>query len=226
MADTHLERELKYDVPDGFRLPDPTAARAGTQTSVETLRLESTYFDTADHALLRNHLTLRRRTGDADAGWQLKIPHGPARLEVTLPLDAGDGDAPAVPEQLERLVRGAALGASLAPSAVLRTERRAVRVRAGDRVLAEIADDSVHAAATGPAARLSQWREVEIELVDGDENDLADLATMLREAGAMPSAWSSKLAPRARSRTPGRRPVRRRPGRPGRGPTCSARSPP
>lgn len=82
MASTHRERETKFDVPEDFRLPDVAAFRPGRADTTSTLLLESTYFDTADQSLLSNRLTLRRRTGDADAGWQLKVPQGAARLEV------------------------------------------------------------------------------------------------------------------------------------------------
>jgi CHAD domain-containing protein len=39
-----------------------------------TVRLTSQYFDTADRDLQAHRLLLRRRDGDDDTGWQLKIP--------------------------------------------------------------------------------------------------------------------------------------------------------
>jgi CHAD domain-containing protein len=68
-------------------------------------------------------------------------------------------------------------------------------VRADGTVLAELADDRVHAAAGGPTGLLSEWREAEIELGPaGDERLLARLGARLRAAGAQPSAYESKLA--------------------------------
>ena len=79
------ERELKFDVPADWELPDPCGLTT-PEGSVErqVVRLETTYFDTAGRDLLRNRLTLRRRTGDIDAGWQLKVPAGDARTEIRL----------------------------------------------------------------------------------------------------------------------------------------------
>lgn len=186
MATTHVEREDKYDVASTFRMPDGLGLADGG-----TVHHEATYYDTAAHDLLRQRITLRRRTGGADAGWHLKVPHGTARLELRLPLGAGEDT---VPQRLRELVAGVSLGAGLVPAAVLRTERRLGLLRDGERVLAEVADDTVHAVATGAAARASEWREVEVELVDGDERVLRRVGKALRAAGATPSASRSKVA--------------------------------
>src|SRR4029079_5775490 len=88
MAESYLERELKFDVPDGFVLPELTGIGdpvARVESRFHQLRNE--YFDTPDHSLLQARLTLRRRTGGTDAGWHLKVPHGSAREEIRLPSD-------------------------------------------------------------------------------------------------------------------------------------------
>ena len=65
MARDYLERELKFDIPDDFDLPD-LIATIGTDSEdarVETTteRLEATYYDTASRHLQRARITLRRR---------------------------------------------------------------------------------------------------------------------------------------------------------------------
>lgn len=186
-----IERELKYDVPTGWVLPDPAAvAPDGATVQAETVRLHSAYYDTADRDLLRHGLTLRRRTGDADEGWHLKVPAGEARTELRLPVD---GET--VPEEMTGLLRALANRRELRIIASLDTERTINRlVSSTGTVLAEIADDSVTAVATGDAAVIRQWREVEVELGDADERFLRRSARWLAQAGASPSTSGSKLA--------------------------------
>jgi CHAD domain-containing protein len=190
-AESYLERELKFDLPAGFVLPDlagvsPQVSRI--DRSVQQLRNE--YYDTSDHALRQVQITLRRRTGGADAGWHLKVPHPPAREEIRLPLDG-----PQVPDELAQLLLGVRRGQPLRPVAVIETERTASRLLDPDgRELAEVADDLVHASAAGEAATASSWRELEVELGTGDEQLLAEIADLLRSQGATPAASASKLA--------------------------------
>ncbi|MDP9166035.1 MAG: CYTH domain-containing protein, partial [Actinomycetota bacterium] len=64
------ERELKFDVSPDWVLP--TVYSAGDDArglEPVTLRLITTYYDTASRDLLAVGVTLRRRTGDADQGW-------------------------------------------------------------------------------------------------------------------------------------------------------------
>ncbi|MGH3480415.1 MAG: CYTH domain-containing protein, partial [Nocardioidaceae bacterium] len=83
MVGTHLEVERKYDAAPEARLPDLTRLPgvAGV-AEPEQYDLDAVYFDTADLALARGRITLRRRTGGHDAGWHLKLPAGtPGRQE-------------------------------------------------------------------------------------------------------------------------------------------------
>src|SRR4051812_11109069 len=162
------ERETKFEVPEGFDLAPVTAALEDLYR-IETadLQLDSTYYDTPDHDLLWQRITLRRREGDDDTGWHLKVPSGIARTEVRLPLSAsGDG----VPEQLERLVAGVSFGKPFTAVATINTRRHAIRVHDAHQMLLELADDQVQATDLSEPTRPRAWREVEAELAGGGED--------------------------------------------------------
>ncbi|MDQ1731615.1 MAG: hypothetical protein QOK10_1774 [Pseudonocardiales bacterium] len=199
MTHSYVERELKFDVAADFVVPDVSAllpAGGCLERSVEQLR--SDYFDTADHALLRAKMTLRRRTGTTDTGWQLKVPQKPFREEIRLSLDGDGGDGvpdEGVPDELRDLLLGAVRRQPLVQVASVVTDRSVQRLLdAEGRQLAEIDDDRVHASAAGEAATASSWREVEVELADVEVQLLDALAKRLRRAGARPANSSSKLA--------------------------------
>jgi CHAD domain-containing protein len=210
MTDGHLEVERKFDVDDGFALPDLSGVDgvAASDPPVEHV-LEAVYHDTADLRLARAHVTLRRRTGGDDAGWHLKLPAAAgARQELHEPLGRA---VKAPPKALRDLLLGITRGAPTAPVTTLRTRRLATVLRdAEGRALAEIADDSV--AATLPAATVGEpaearaWREVEVELLDGDAELLDRLAERVVAAGARPSPSASKLARALGDRLDGARP--------------------
>ena len=185
------ERELKFDVPDGWEIAEPAAlVPPGGSIERQEVRLESVYFDTDRLDLLRSGLTLRRRTGDTDAGWQLKVPEGDARTEIRHPLDGRT-----VPAPLRELTFGARAGSTLRPVATLRTDRSILRITGADHTgLAEITVDSVTATRTGATDSARQWREVEVELLAGDEKLLTRAAKWLHTLGARRADSASKLA--------------------------------
>lgn len=166
----YREREDKYDVDPDFVLPDlAPALPPGGRIETTELRLTSTYYDTAAADLRRNRLTLRRREGDADTGWHLKLPASKstdnARTEIRV------ADAAELPAELARVLTGVRRGADLVPVARLDVRRTARRLLGADAdLLAEVADDSVDAtdlsaggtAPGGPVAA-AHWREVEVE---------------------------------------------------------------
>jgi CHAD domain-containing protein len=194
----HLEVERKLDVDGAFVLPDLTCVDgvAAADPPVEHA-LEAVYHDTADLRLARARVTLRRRTGGADAGWHLKLPAAAgARQEVHEPLGRS---ATTPPKALRDLVLGITRGAATAPVTTLHTRRVATVLRDADgRALAEIADDTVRATvpASGPDLPAEQrtWREVEVELVDGEGELLDRLVDRVVAAGARVSPSASKLA--------------------------------
>src|SRR3954452_20366949 len=185
MVTVHREVERKYVADDGFELPPLTELMAGTdgrrdeeiapvvEGEPTRQRLAATYFDTADLRLAAAGLTLRRRTGGDDAGWQLDVPAGTGpRSGVRLPLGPATR---AVPEALRNLVWADPRGAPLRPVAESVTDRTVRRlVDATGQVLAEVGDDRVSARRIRPtdgsgdaAGAATSWREIEVELVGG-----------------------------------------------------------
>jgi CHAD domain-containing protein len=187
----HVEIESKFDVPAEFVLPplDGLGGVTSVGDPVE-LHLDATYFDTTDLRLAHAGIALRRRTGGVDDGWHLKMAQTlDERIEVRRPLGR---DAERVPAALCDLVLARVRGRPLLPIATLRTHRLVSHLLGpGGSPVAEVADDRV-TGETGSA--VSAWREVEVELVDGDRDLLAVVGDRLREAGAAPSGSSSKLA--------------------------------
>ncbi|MFF5175983.1 CHAD domain-containing protein [Micromonospora sp. NPDC000089] len=182
---TIVERERKYSADDGFRLPDLTGCGGvATVSDATALELDAVYLDTPDLRLARSGYALRRRTGGHDAGWHLKVgAAGGPRTEYQFPAGPDDGDPPA---ELVGLFRGAARGTAVAPAARVvnhRLERR-LRDKRG-RVLAEVVEDTVESEDLVSGERQA-WREIEVELVDGDEAVLDAVEARLREAGARP----------------------------------------
>lgn len=166
-----VEREIKLNVDRGFRLPDLPGER------IKPRSFTSTYFDTDDHRLARSGITLRYRAEARAGAWQLKLPRNHARLEVEF-----QGKRFAPPASLAKLLVAHVRDQALKPLARLRTNRAGIRVLGNHGPLADVVMDSVLSLDDRhPARRL---REVEIELIDGSEKDLARLANRLRDAGA------------------------------------------
>jgi CHAD domain-containing protein len=153
-------------------------------------------------------MTLRRRTGGADAGWHLKLPpeapDGTAegaddsapqqRRELQEPL----GQPDVVPDRLLAHLHAYLRGDAVAPAVRLETERTTYPLYAEDGThLADLLDDRVSAELLGrPGAPggAQQWREWELELVHGGPELFAAAESVLADAGAKPSEHASKLA--------------------------------
>jgi len=193
MTTTHRERADIYDLAGDITLPElaNVSPAIGGVAEEDTIHLTSIYYDTADLDLLRNGITVRRRNGTVDAGWQLKMPDGDSRIEIALPPSAGG-----VPKELRDLVLGARRGQPLQRVATVEISRDVQRQLAADgRVLAVVSDDTVHANSALKPAVVSDWREVQVELGEvGDEALLAAIGARLIRAGAEPALIRSKLA--------------------------------
>jgi CHAD domain-containing protein len=197
---THLEVETTFEVEAGVELPDlGDVDEVAAVVRVPTVRLVATYYDTEDLRLLHAGVTLRRRTGGGDPGWHLKLPAADGRLEVRLPLGR---PATRVPAELVSLTRSIARRDELRVVARLTTWRSVERLLDADgRVLAEVALDDVVAEPVAGAQR-REWRELEVELVEGQRGLLDALTRLLAMAGARPAGVQSKIG-RALGATPG-----------------------
>jgi CHAD domain-containing protein len=192
----YKEVERKFEVVETTVSPsfEGLASVARVERS-PSQQLDAVYFDTPGHDLAAHHVTLRRRTGGADAGWHLKLPAGPdARTEVRAPLDNGE-DADAVPEALLDVVLAIVRDRPLGPVARITTQRTVEMLYGPDGIaLAEFCDDQVTARAEDEGAE-QRWREWELELANGGDRALLDrLTNRLLDAGAEPAGHGSKLA--------------------------------
>lgn len=204
MADTKREIERKFEFTHGEgdgderggkngagkrRLPDLTGtARIAGVSDRGTVHLDAVYYDTHDHRLAADGVTLRRRTGGEDAGWHLKLPVAPGvRDEIRAPL----ADTP--PRSLTALVRSRVRGAGLEPQVRLGSTREVSHLLDADgNPLAELSTDTVRAE-RGTA--VAAWTEVEVELADDVDPALLDaVEKRFRKAGLRVSDAPSKLA--------------------------------
>ena len=186
----HREQETKYEPEPDATAPDWLAVDDVREVrEVPSVQLVAVYFDTIDLRLARAGGTLRRREGGPDAGWHVKVPAGRARTEIQRPL----GRATTPTKAVRDLVAGWTRGAPLAPVAAITTARRTTLLlgEAGES-LAEFADDRV--TGTTPDGDSVEWREWELELIDGDADLLADADDLLTDAGVGPAATGTKLA--------------------------------
>jgi CHAD domain-containing protein len=188
---THHEIERTYSPHPGVDLPD-LATLSGVERVAEPRVdiMTATYFDTADLALARAGVSLRRRTGGTDAGWHLKVPSGDGRDERRLPLGRAIRRPP---RRLGDAVLGWSRGAPLVEVAIIETRRTTYPLLGtADRVLAELADDEVHG--TRADGETTSWREWEVELVDGESHLLEGADALMQSRGVAPSAAERKVA--------------------------------
>ena len=199
MAIEIQQTEQKYEATPGAVLPSldglpQVAAVSGPE--VQTLTAE--YFDTPDFRLLRAGVTLRRRHGGEDEGWQLKLSGpaskgtGPAvRRELRLPLtEPGDP----VPAELAYLVTAHTRQAALRPVARIETRRHRTTLHDGSGAsLAEIVADEAAAQSLGTSTAVSRWGEVGVELTGGGRKLRHAAGKRLRDAGLHPAAHSTEL---------------------------------
>ncbi|HEY0871316.1 MAG TPA: CYTH and CHAD domain-containing protein [Acidothermaceae bacterium] len=195
-ARTVRETEAKFRVNPTFELPSILGAVAAV-TAVDAptrISMNAVYYDTQDLRLAREGVTLRRRSGGSDAGWHLKlpvlshtVPDGTGvRDEIQLP------DSPAIPTELSRLITVWARTAPLRPVATLASERTTLILRGADGVgLAELVDDTV--SVEGGSHNQARFRELEVEATGGDERIVADVAAVLRDAGAVGGEFVPKV---------------------------------
>ncbi len=183
--DTVRETELKLTVPTGADLASllSTGGAVAAITEPRTVRLWSTYYDTADLRLAREGITLRERVGD-DEGWHLKVPAGAdGRHEIRAELG---GSMP--PAALLDLVAVYTRTEPVAPVATLETTR-VTRGLVGSRgePLGVVTDDEVRVLEKD--RELSRFREIEVEAAP----EVADPGPLLAEVTARLTAAGATL---------------------------------
>jgi CHAD domain-containing protein len=195
-ARTVRETEAKFRVNPTFELPTIVGVVPGVVSAdaATHITMNAVYYDTPDLRLAREGVTLRRRSGGADAGWHLKlpvlahtVPDGTGvRDEIQLP------DSAVIPAELRRLVTVWVRTAVLAPVATLASERTIQMLRgADDAALAELVDDTV--SVEGGSHNQAQFRELEVEDTGGGESIVAQVAGVLRDAGAVGGEFVPKV---------------------------------
>ena len=170
-----VERELKLVPGEGFRLADLGDPLSPPRVFV------STYHDTPDLRLAQHGITFRHRVEDGTRLWQLKIPTGAFRIELEVP-----GPPAQPPDELTSLLAVHLRDQSLVKVARLRTRRQVVR-----RDGAEIVEDAVSVLEAQRVVR--RFKEIEIELLDGDDGVLEQLERAVLDAGAEPGVFTPKL---------------------------------
>jgi CHAD domain-containing protein len=185
------EREDKFEVdPDWVLPPLMGLVPEGGRLDQEVRRLENTYFDTPGAGLRVFGVTLRRRVGGSETGWQLKVPNGTARTE----LQSGSRTK-RLPPAFAKGVAGLRAGETLQPVAMIMTTRTAYRLLdANGELVLQIADDQVESGPPDGKSTLRSWREVEVKLGPaGKKKDLKRTGKLFRAAGATPSTTRTKL---------------------------------
>jgi CHAD domain-containing protein len=166
-----LEREVKLS-------PSPKLSLEHLDgTPLETRQFSSVYYDTDDRLLATLGITLRRRMEHGGSLWQLKLPRSGGRLELEDP--GGPAEAP---PRIAGLLTAVLRERPLAPVAELRTVRRGVRMEA-DGSTADVVLDEV--AVMDNLRVVSEFDELEIELVDGVPDGLHRIEVEVRRAGAL-----------------------------------------
>ena len=172
------EQEDKYEVEPDWVLPQLTElVPDGGRLDQEMRKLDNTYFDTPGAGLRLFGVTLRRRVGGSETGWQLKVPNGTARTELRSP-PLGK----ALPDALAKGLEGLLAGENLDPVAAIVTTRTAYQLRNADgELVLEIADDQVESGPPDGESMLHSWREVEVELGPaGKKKDLKQARKLLQ----------------------------------------------
>ena len=188
---TMTEQEDKYEVDTDWVMPQLTKLLPdGGRLDQEIRTLDNTYFDTAGAGLRLFGITLRRRVGGSETGWQLKVPSGTARTEMQ-----SDSAMQTLPPALEKGVEGLLAGENLDAVAMIKTTRTAYQLLNADSDLVmEIADDQVESGPPDGESMLHSWREIEVELGPaGKKKDLKRARKLLHAAGASSSTTRTKL---------------------------------
>ncbi|MDO4898189.1 MAG: CYTH and CHAD domain-containing protein [Rothia sp. (in: high G+C Gram-positive bacteria)] len=200
MVSHHLEIERKYEMADVHAEPPALEWSFKDFVAAEPLaeHLDATYYDTAQSALSKHRIAVRRRTGGYDEGWHIKFDAAGGRHEVRFDVGKNGSEVPA---RVLDFVQVATLGAELSPRVALVTDRvRTVLSLPEVGAVAEVCEDSVRSTdyTTGIERRWCEW---EVELLPPAETDkklaaqvFAAVEKKLLSPGAVPSQSPAKIA--------------------------------
>ncbi|MCS6896342.1 MAG: CYTH and CHAD domain-containing protein [Nitrospira sp.] len=175
-----VERERKFSVPPDFRLPSSLGAPQKSKLIV------STYYDTPSYDLTHAGITLRYRAERGKRAWQLKLPLCNDRQEV----EVADSSR-TLPIPLLDLLVVHLKHQQPVPLLTLRVRRASVTVRRQRRPVAEVSLDVVSAVKDGHV--VLRFRELEIERLNADTEEIGEIEHLLRRAGARDHDGRPKL---------------------------------
>ena len=193
------EIELKFIVgEDSSRTVWKRAQSLGYSAKTPRARaLRSIYFDTRDHALRKAGISLRLRRNGGQWIQSVKLRSGlNGGLSQSQEVESRVGrEAIALEsiadEDLRKAIARSARGAALLPVFETRIRRAAGEVRFESGTRAEMAVDTGEIVA---GEKVAELREVEIELIEGDPEDLFNLAKALFPSGGLRFSRFSKGA--------------------------------
>jgi triphosphatase len=188
VSDAPREIELKLELASGASedlLAHPLLDKARPLPK-QSGQLHAVYYDTDDHALHREGISLRirRRNGKAVQTIKAEGPHkGIAmdRGEWETPVDGELDLSAAAGTPLEKLIADEALLAGIKPAFTVETDRQAFEAELDGAVI-EVALDRARASGGGKAVTFS---EIELELRQGHAGALFSLARRLSEAAPL-----------------------------------------
>ncbi|MEV6196513.1 CYTH and CHAD domain-containing protein [Streptomyces sp. NPDC051920] len=195
MTRSKRETERTYETPAAYDaswlagLLDVEGIASVAERGTE--KLDAVYYDTDDLRLVGASVTLRRRTGGADAGWRLKLPmSGADQEEVSAPLSK------AIPNTLRDLVVSRVRETELRPVVRIRSTRRVRHLLdSAGTVLAELSLDEVRADFLSATTSRASWTEMEVTLAEDIDSSLLDgVDERLRDKGIGCAGYPSKLA--------------------------------
>ncbi|MCA1958676.1 MAG: CHAD domain-containing protein [Nitrospira sp.] len=175
-----VEREIKFAVAPDFRLPPALGTPQPSRLII------STYYDTLSYDLTHAGITLRYRVERGKRAWQLKLPLCDDRQEVEVV-----GRHPLPPPTLLDLLVLHLRQRRPVPLVTLRVRRTGVIVRHDRRPVAEVSLDAVTAVKDDHV--ILRFRELEIESLKAGEEEMRDIARLVRRAGARDHDGRPKL---------------------------------
>lgn len=152
--------------------------------------IETERYDTDDRRLIGAGITLRLHRGAAERPeWHLDLPDGDVAEHLRVPLAGDAGVTPAVPGEIDTLVRGAARDRQVRPVGRIRRVRTETRLLGDDdQLLALVVHDGITLATLGSTTEVEAWTEVELRHAGADGALVDELETRFAESGLRAAA--------------------------------------